>query len=160
MKNKIFCLLMSAGLFLPALAEKPPLTLVTYADISAPQIVDNGPSGPSAGDLYIRHGKVRLTPDGPDIGTYDSLAILLFIDETTKFASRRFTFETVLPEGTIYALDIVQSTHGRPKEAGHKHQGAIIGGTGKYAGARGTYETEILASGKQSKTTRNFWVGQ
>jgi hypothetical protein len=38
--------------------------------------------------------------------------------------------------------------------------GAIIGGTGKYAGIRGTYEMEMMKGGKSVKVTSHYWLGQ
>jgi hypothetical protein len=43
--------------------------------------------------------------------------------------------------------------HGLPVAEGHTHTGAIIGGTGLFAGARGTYTVGVLEGGKVAKTT-------
>ena len=143
----------------PVLAQKPPLTLVAYKVINAPQVVDVAPQGPSIGDMYLRNEKLSLTPDGPAVGEYFSQAIIVYLDESAQRSSRSYNAEMVLPEGTIYVHDFVQSDHGRPVDTGHKHQGAILGGTGQYAGIRGSYEIE-LTSGKMAKITYNFWLGQ
>ena len=135
-------------------------TLITYSNISAPEYVDLAPEGPSTGDMYIRHGEVHLTPGGAEVGEYYTTATIVFLNEAFQKSARSFLAETILPEGTIYKMDIVQLDHGRPVEAGHIHSGAIIGGTGKYAGIRGAYTIEILPSGLESKTTHEFWIGQ
>lgn len=135
-------------------------TLIIYSSISEPQYIDIEPSGPSAGDIYVRHGEVRLTPDGADVGEYYTTATLIYLDTSVQKSARSFVAETILPEGSIYKMDLVQLDHGRPVEAGHVHSGAIVGGTGTYAGIRGTYTIEILPSGKMSKTTHIYWTGQ
>jgi hypothetical protein len=160
MKKTIIGLLMSAGLASSAFAEKGPNELITYATITAPQYIDVGPKGPSIGDQYMRHGGVSLTPEGAPVGTYDTQAMIVFFDEASKRVTRSFASELVLPEGTLYKKDFMQSEHGKPLTAGHQHEGAIIGGTGKYAGVRGTYTIEIMPAGKLAKTTHNFWLGQ
>lgn len=164
MKIKSTRLLTLAGLGVsllaaPALAQKPPLTLVTYGVIGEPQVVDVAPPGPSIGDMYLRHEKLSFTPDGPVVGEYFSKATVVFLDEASQRSARSYHAEILLTEGTIYVLDFVQSDHGRPVDAGHKHQGAIVGGTGQYAGVRGTYEIELI-TGNLAKTTYNFWLGQ
>jgi hypothetical protein len=159
-KTTIVCFLISTGFASASLAQTPPLSLVTYSSITSPQVVDVAPAGPSVGDMYVRHGKVSLAPDGPSVGMYYSQATIVVFDEAAQISARSFNAEVVLPEGTIYKMDFVQSDHGRPMVAGHKHQGAIVGGTGKYAGIRGVYETELLESGKLAKTTHRFWLGQ
>ena len=143
----------------PVLAQKPPLSLVTYGVIGEPQVVDVAPEGPSIGDMYLRNEKLSLKLDGPAVGEYFSKATIVFLDEAAQRSTRSFFAEMVLPEGTIFVQDFVQSDHGRPKGAGHKHQGAIVGGTGQYAGVRGTYEIEFI-TGKLAKTSYNFWLGQ
>ena len=164
MKIKCTRLLTLAGLFVsllagPVLAQKPPLSLVTYGVIGEPQVVDVAPEGPSIGDMYLRNEKLSFKLDGPVVGEYFSKATIVFLDEAAQRSARSFFAEMVLPEGTIFVQDFVQSDHGRPKDAGHKHQGAIVGGTGQYAGVRGIYEIEFI-TGKLAKTTYNFWLGQ
>ena len=164
MKIKSTHSLTLTGLFVsllvaPALAQKPPLTLVTYAVIGEPQVVDVAPPGPSIGDMYLRNEKLSFTPSGPAVGEYFSKAIIVYLDEAAQRSARSYQAEILLPEGTIYVQDFVQSDHGRPKDAGHKHQGAIVGGTGQYAGVRGTYEIEFM-TGKLAKTIYNYWLGQ
>ena len=160
MKKTFIGLLMTAGLASSALAEKAPNELITYAAVTAPQYIDVGPKGPSIGDQYLRHGQVSLTPDGAPVGTYDTQAMIVFFDEASKRVTRSYTSEVVLPEGTLYKKDFIKGEHGKPVKVGHKHEGAIIGGTGKYAAARGTYTIEIMSSGKLAKSTHHFWVGQ
>jgi hypothetical protein len=134
--------------------------LIVYSSISQPEYVDVGPKGPSEGDHYMRHGEVRFLPEGPVIGEYYTMATIVYLNTAIQKSARNFVAETLLPGGTIYKMDVVQLDHGNPVEAGHIHSGAIIGGTGIYAGIRGTYTIEILPSGVLSKDTHDFWIGQ
>jgi len=77
-----------------------------------------------------------------------------------KKSARSFFKEIILPEGSIYKMDFVQTKSGKPADGKHTHDGAIIGGTGKYAGIRGTYTLEIAPSGKTATTVLKYWVGQ
>jgi len=164
--NKTFAsLLLSTGFVVSAHAQTPPNTLITYAVIDKPEVVDVAPVGPSVGDMYLRHGDVMFTPDGEAVGTYFSKGTIVMWDKAKKMTATAFSSELVLPEGTIYKTDFVQGTlnaEGKYERAsaGHKHQGAILGGTGKYAGIRGAYEIEVMDSGKLGKTTHQFWLGQ
>jgi len=142
----------------PAVAQNH--SLVTYAAISTPQYIDIAPTGLSIGDQYVRHGDIMLAADGPVVGEYFSQATLIFLDTAAEKSARSFLSETILPEGTIYKMDVVQSVHGKPMSDGHKHEGTIIGGTGKYSGIRGSYTLELMPSGKLTKTTHTYWLGQ
>jgi hypothetical protein len=123
--------------------------MVFYSDIVEPTMIDMAPKGPSLGDMYVRNGAVRSSENGPVIGEYFSQATIIMLDTANDKAARSYMAEIVLAEGTIYHQDIVQLNHGRPIEEGHKHSGAIIGGTGKYAGIRGSYDLELLKGGNK-----------
>jgi hypothetical protein len=142
----------------PTLAQDH--SLVTYAAIAAPQYIDVAPSGLSIGDQYMRRGDIMFAADGPAVGEYYSQATIVFLDTAAGKSARSFVSETILPDGTIYKLDLVQTSHGKPMTEGHKHEGAIIGGTGKYSGIRGSYILELMPSGKVTKTTYSYWLGQ
>lgn len=164
MKKTFASLLLSTGFVVSAHAQTPPNTLITYGVIDKPEVVDVAPVGPSVGDMYLRHADVMFTPNGEAVGTYFSKGTIVMWDKVKKMTATAFSLELVLPEGTIYKTDFVQGTYPEGKyeraSAGHKHQGAIIGGTGKYAGIRGAYEIEIMDSGKLFKATHQFWLGQ
>ena len=136
---------------LPALALDQELT--TYGDLDMPQVVDTAPPGPSLGDSYVRRGAIRASQDGAVIGEYYTQATVMVLDPATETSARSYLAEYVLKDGTLYMTDIVQMSHGLPVSEGHTHTGAIIGGTGLYAGARGTYTVEVLEGGKVAKTT-------
>ena len=135
-------------------------TLTTYTTLSKPGYVDAGIEGMSVGDMYVRRGDVALSAGGPVVGQYYSQATIAFLDEANKESARSFFKEIILPEGSIYKMDFVQTKDGKPADGKHTHDGTIIGGTGKYAGIRGTYSLEISASGKDATTVLKYWVGQ
>ena len=143
-----------AGLSHPAGAGE--LKSVTYADIEAPQVVDITPAGPSLGDMYMRHGVKRSAPDGPVIGRYFTQAIIVFHDPEKSKVARSYFSEQILDDGSIYMTDMVETIHGRPVDPGHVHEGAVVGGTGKYAGIKGTYTVEVLDGGTIAKTTISY----
>ena len=135
-------------------------TLTTHTMLDAPEYLDLGASGPSVGDMYLRRGEVALSEDGPVVGDYYTQATLVFHDEEAGRSARAFHKEFILPEGSIYTMDFVQLDHGRPVEAEHVSEGAIIGGTGDYAGIRGTYTLRIAPSGDRAETTLRYWLGK
>lgn len=135
-------------------------TITTYTTLSAPQYIDVGTQGPSVGDMYVRRGEVALSAGGPVVGVYFSQATIVYLDQASKASARSFFKEVILPEGSIYKMDFVQTENGKPAGGKHTHEGAIIGGTGAYAGIRGTYSLEISPSGEDAKTVLKYWVGQ
>jgi hypothetical protein len=136
---------------LPALALDQ--EIITYGDLEAPQVVDAAPPGPSLGDSYVRRGAIRESQDGPVIGEYYTQATVIFLDPATETSARSYLAEYILKDGTLFLTDIVQMEHGLPVAEGHTHTGAIIGGTGQFAAARGTYTLDVLEGGKVAKTT-------
>jgi hypothetical protein len=145
------------GLNTAAFAE--PLQMVTYADATVPQAVDIMPSGPSVGDMYVRHGSLRSSIGGPVIAEFFTTATIINISDDLEKSARSFMVEEVYPDGSIYKMDFVQTDHGGLVKEGQQHEGAIIGGTGKYAGILGSYSLEILDDGI-AKTTSTYWLGQ
>lgn len=147
-----------AALGTPAIAEER--QLVTYADLKAPDLIDLTPTGPSLGDIYVRRGDVRLDPKGPVVGEYYTQATTVSLDLEKKTSAVSYLSELILPGGSIYGMDIVQIDQIGPVKEGHRHEGAVVGGTGEYAGIRGTYVTEVLPGGTIAKVTRTYWIGQ
>lgn len=76
--------------------------------------------------MYLRNEKLSFTPDDPVVGEYFSKAIIVYLDEAAQRSARSYNAEMVLPEGTTYVQDLIQSDHRRPKAAGHKHQDKIM----------------------------------
>jgi len=166
MKKIITCIALFIGLNTVAFADLTPEALdalklqsVEYADAAAPQALDVMPAGPSIGDMYTSQGSFRSSVGGPVIGKYFAQATLVHVDDASKQTTRAFLIESVYPDGSIYKMDLVQTDHGHVLKEGHGHSGAIVGGTGKYSGIRGSYEYEMLP-GRVAKVTNSYWLGQ
>ena len=140
-------------------------TLTTYSPVHKPEYVDVNPPGPSVGDMYLRRGEISLSAGGPAAGEFYSVATIVYLDQSNKKSTRSFSREVSFPEGTIYTTDFVETNNAEPIDGRieHKHDGAIIGGTGAYAGIRGHYSLELLTSGEDAgiyKTVYKYWLDQ
>jgi len=147
-------LCLSAGAF----AQEQTLTF--YLKKGYLEYVDDGPKDPSVGDMYVRQGDVSMSADGKAVGEYFTQATLVYLNKDINKSVRSYFAEINLPEGSIYKTDFLRMRDGKPIGKDHKHTGAIIGGTGKYAGIRGTYTLGVSPSGKDAKTTLTYWLGQ
>ncbi|MGA0839034.1 MAG: hypothetical protein ACO3P1_03970 [Pseudomonadales bacterium] len=136
-------------------------TLTTYSLLKAPEYIDVNPAGLSVGDMYLRHQEISLSAGGPAAGEYYSQETIVFLDQGMGKSARALSMEIILQEGSIYAMDFVQTeTANAPRGIRkHEHDGAIIGGTGAYAGIRGYYTLEIPPFGDEGgavKTTYKY----
>ena len=118
-------------------------TLTTYTTLGKPEYVDVPPAGLSVGDMYVRRGAVRLSEDGDNVGEYYSQATIVYHDEVSGESARSFFKKVSLPEGAIYKMDFISTQSSQAASGNHTHGGALIGGTGAYAGIRGTYTLNI-----------------
>jgi hypothetical protein len=94
------------------------------------------------GSLITRMGDVYFDLAGPVIGTFYTKATVIYLDEENDYDVREFSSEVILPEGEILLLDFSKAQHGKIVDKGnehHEHEGIVLGGTGIYSGARGTY---------------------
>ena len=157
MKNLFFVIALVIGLNNSAFAEA--LQLVQYADAPAHLSTDAKPEAPSLGDVRIRQGAFSTAVDGPVIGEYFAQSTVVSLNAAEKQVIMSEVIESVYLDGSIYKMDVVVLNDGKMLDQGHKHAGAIVGGTGKYAGARGSYEFEILEGGSY-KITNTYWLGQ
>ena len=157
MKNLFFVIALFIGLNNSAFAEAQ--QLVQYADAPAPVSTDAKPEAPSLGDVRIRQGAFRTAVDGPVIGEYFAQSTVVSLNAAEKQVIMSEVIESVYLDGSIYKMDMIVLKDGKMLDKGHKHVGAIVGGTGKYAGARGSYEFEILEGGSY-KITNTYWLGQ
>ena len=157
--------LIGASLFcLTGIALAQEHTLTIYSSWDKLEYVDINPPGLSVGDMYLRRGEVSLSAGGPAAGEFYSVATMVYLDQSGKISSL-FSSEVILPEGSLYTTDFVQCQTACAVESGsgHKHDGAIIGGTGAYAGIRGHYSLELLTSGEDAgiyKTVYKYWLDQ
>jgi len=149
------------SILLLAACSAPPQqqTLTTYTTLGAPEYIDVGSEGLSVGDSYVRRGEVSFSEGGPVVGEYYSQATIVYHDEANGESARSFFKEIILPDGSIYKMDFVATSNSQAVAGEHMHSGALIGGTGAYAGIRGTYTLEISASG-QTVDVMTYWLGQ
>jgi hypothetical protein len=116
----------AAEAFSPPSADGPRLRLQGRRWLSPPP-------APGGAGRVVRCGELQEGPDGGRIGEFFTNAFCL----DTPFgpqaaAASNLEFQTFrLPEGTLFGV-------GAAGAAGEKHF-AVLGGTGRYAGARGSY---------------------
>ncbi len=81
----------------------------------------------------VRCGELRDAPDGGQIGEFFTNAFCLDMPYGVQTAAAsNLEFQTFrLPEGTLFGV-------GAAGGSGEKHF-AVLGGTGRYAGVRGSY---------------------
>jgi hypothetical protein len=160
MKKIIASFFLTIALITPAVADKPDVNLFVYAVVTVPEYIDMLPVGPSVGDMYTSNGELTFSPDGPRIGGFYTHSTVVVMDEANNRSAHVFNAELILPDGSVYLTDVVEGKVGQSIAPGHTYQGAIIGGTKKYAGIRGSFESELQESGKLEKITLSFWLGK
>ncbi|MDA9020115.1 hypothetical protein N9H60_02940 [Flavimaricola sp.] len=113
--------------------------LTFWSELVAPDYLDLGNEGYLVGDMFTRHGLKLDRPNGAVLGEYFSQARFIHIDAEETWSVRSYMIEVTLADGPIYMMDLVEFDHGLPQDAGHRHSGAVIGGSGAYGGIRGSY---------------------
>ena len=120
----------------PAVASERVETIQFVRTLTTTSVADVGRKGPSIGDITVELHELRRsvdsvgTPTGPQVGVHS-------VTTTRLGATARNVLGTVtLPGGTITAGGV---------GAGAPGTLAILGGTGIYAGARGTLGAASLS---------------
>jgi hypothetical protein len=108
----------------PAVAAARTITLQARSQLEQAQAVDNEPAGPSAGDMLVFTERL-LDASGKRIGSDRAVCVRLF-DATSL----------CLGTYKLRGGQVMVQLH-QPGPEGTYDQ-AITGGTGRYAGARGT----------------------
>lgn len=123
----------------PAQAARPTApsgTLTVYNHQTQRDILDLGASGTTVGDVITGSGTVALSAGGKSVGTFAYRAETVRVNMPGGNENRISTTVTSLPGGTILTSGLVSAQQGtRPTKT---EQVVIVGGTGDYAGARGT----------------------
>ena len=99
-------------------------------------VVDTGAVGTSVGDLIVTTGDVSRSESGPRIGFYTTNQITVRADTSAGREIRRVELSISLPSGMIFATSLIRAQTGVPPTQPMTF--AVTGGTGRYAGARGT----------------------
>jgi hypothetical protein len=98
---------------------------------------DQNVEGLDHGDLFLREQAVSRTLNGPTIGVAFSQAEVVAHHVEDDVDVRRIMIQSYLPKGQIFTIGTSQSPRGATPRPGWTAMYAIIGGTGKYKGARG-----------------------
>lgn len=147
------CLVAAVGAVLvaPAAAAADTTTIVLYAETRSIARVDENAPGTDHGDLVHREFAMSRTRGGPVIGVSYSQAVVVAYNPSAKIDVRRVDTQKVLPGGTLVTTGLSELAIGTVPQPGWKDTYAVIGGTGKYAGARGTEQLTLLEDGKTFK---------
>ena len=140
----------SAILMAPAAAAAPSsggTTFVVYAENRGIARIDNNAQGPDNGDLVHRELALSRTLKGPVIGVSYSQSEIIAYNPESKIDVRVVDIEDSLPGGWIFFRGVGQLPIGTLPQPGWTATYAVIGGTGKYADARGVKRLTLLADG-------------
>jgi len=115
-------------------------------------LLDLGAPGPSLGDVYHFAAQLRSKPGGPVTGELmGSKTLIKIASDANPNLERRATlmfFTFAQPNDQIIAFGVANYSPNVPEfEAGQPAIRAILGGTGKYMGARGQVESTRQADG-------------
>lgn len=157
--SRIVIAVASAGLVMlsstsAALAAERPATttFVLYGENVGLTRVDANGTGPDHADLVYRELSLSRTRGGPIIGVSYAQAEVIAFDAVKQVDVRRVDQQSVLPGGELYAIGVANLALGSTANPGFRETYAIIGGTGKYLGARGSVSTTLLPDGKTFKS--------
>jgi len=135
-----------------AAAHDPkPTKLVLYSENIALDLVDTSKPGIDHGDLFHRKLDLSKTRGGKVIGVGYTQGEVIAHDD--KRDIRRVLLQAFLPKGNLFLTGTSDLPIGTTPNPGWVNNYAIIGGTGKYAGATGTMTAVLLADGKTFKNT-------
>lgn len=126
-------------------------TLVLYAENRGIARIENNAAGPDNSDLVHRELALSYTLKGPVIGVAYSQSEIVAYNPVAKTDVRRVDVERSLPGGWLFMAGMSKLAIGSLPQPGWTDTYAVIGGTGKYAGARGTERLTLLEDGKTYK---------
>lgn len=128
-------------------------TIVLFAENRGIARVENNQPGTDHGDLVHRELALSKTRTGPIIGVAYSQATVVAYNPIAKVDVRRVDIERQLPGGWLFIGGMSKLPIGTVPQPGWTDTYAVLGGTGKYAGARGSERLELLEDGKTFKLT-------
>lgn len=127
-------------------------TLTVYEDAPKMSLLDLGAPGSSLGDVYHFSAQLRSKPGGPVTGELmGSKTLIKLASDAEPNLERRATlmfFTFADPNDQIIVFGVANYSPNTPEfEAAKPALRAILGGTGKYMGARGQLTTTRNADG-------------
>lgn len=114
--------------------------------------IDLGDSGTSHGDIAVRNGVIR-SASGKKLGTFTSIQTVVGKDSSKATEDRQSSMQFNFAGGSIMANGTIQAPQGGALVTDHEF--AVVGGTGKFAGAMGTMKVSPLKA-PQFKATFSF----
>lgn len=119
-----------------AVAAPRPADRTVYIERTFAETVDLGDSGSSVGDLRATRGLVRKSLDGKVIGRYTTTQWTIGPGGERGLEERTITMEVAIGRNEVVMVSVYTAPKGETPV--DKVVYPIVGGTGKYAGARGT----------------------
>jgi hypothetical protein len=127
----------ASGVVAPAAsAGKAPADRVVFLERVEVQTVDLGATGPSVGDLRVTRGIVRATRGGKKIGTYATSQVTVGSGLVGGTEERSVIMEITIGSSDITMTSMYVVPAGAAPIAKVVHP--IVGGTGRYLGAKGS----------------------
>lgn len=139
-----------------AAPNNKPYVLELYVENRGLAKVDSNEQGIDHGDLFHRELAIAKRINGPVIGVSYSQAEIISHSPAKNVDVRRVFIQNILPKGEMYFLGVTEIDRGSTPAPGWTDIYAIVGGTGIYAGARGTLKLELLADGKTYKSIATY----
>lgn len=127
-----------------ARSQGPVLKQRAKVDADADGALENG-------DVVHRDLALSRTPGGPVVGVSYSQGEIVAYKPESKTDVRRVNIQNALPGGELFATGLVPFSELTLPMAGWQETYAIVGGTGKYAGARGSGTMTLLDDGRTFK---------
>lgn len=129
--------LLAGAIAAPVVEAAPrPADRTVYIERTFAETVDLGVSGSSVGDLRATRGLVRKSLDGKVIGRYTTTQWTIGPGGERGFEERTITMEVAIGRNEVVMVSVYTAPKGETPV--DKVVYPIVGGTGKYAGARGT----------------------
>ena len=120
---------------------------VVYTGSRDRQVIDRNQPGPDNTDLVHHVHAISRTQGGPVVGDAYAQSEVVALDATKGIDVRRVEIEYEVPGGWIFTRGISTLPIGTFPQPGWTATYAVVGGTGKYAGARGSEKLSLLDDG-------------
>ena len=120
--------------------------LVWYLDRDFRDTIDIKGDGDSHGDITVANGTISETRGGKAVGTYALVGVYATVNIPGGRIDRSVNQALTVGKSTIYMTTLVSTNAGVPPADTFTH--AIIGGTGKYSGARGEVIVKPLSDSR------------